>query len=140
MKFAFMALFFFFFGCNNHSQNTDRTVFIQKLDALNFLSEYHDQLHIMIGEEEGDGVKAFKEFSNALSINNNIELIPVKEALDKIKFFSVASDEVMNLDFLVDYYQSGLSLQVEAFLRGHGYLKTFPLDSALIIYNRFSGS
>ena len=94
----------------------------------------------MIGEEDGDGVKAFKEFSNALSINNNIELIPVKEALDKIKFFSVASDEVMNLDFLVDYYQSGLSLQVEAFLRGHGYLKTFPLDSALIIYNRFSGS
>ena len=140
MKFAFIVLLFFFFGCNKHIQNTDRTVFIQKLDALKFLIEYHDQLHVMIGEEDGDGVKAFKEFSNALSINNNIELIPVKEALDKIKFFSVASDEVMNLDFLVDYYQSGLSLQVEAFLRGHGYLKTFPLDSALIIYNRFSGS
>ena len=140
MKFAFIVLLFFFFGCNKHIQNTDRTVFIQKLDALKFLIEYHDQLHVMIGEEDGDGFKAFKEFANALSINNNIELIPVKEALDKIKFFSVASDEVMNLDFLVDYYQSGLSLQVEAFLRGHGYLKTFPLDSALIIYNRFSGS
>ena len=133
-------MLFFFFGCNKHIQNTDRTVFIQKLDALKFLSEYHDQLHVMIGEKDGDGVKAFKEFSKALSINNNTELIPVKEALGKIKFFSVASDEVMKLDFLVDYYQSGLSLQVEAILRGQGYLKTFPLDSALIIYNRFSGS
>ena len=37
----------------------------------------------------------------------------------------------MKLDYLVDYYQSGLSLQVEAILRGNGYLKTFPLDSAL---------
>ena len=45
----------------------------------------------------------------------------------------------MKLDYLVDYYQSGLSLQVEAILRGNGYLKTFPLDSALTIYNRLSG-
>ena len=42
----------------------------------------------------------------------------------------------MELDYLVDYYQSGLSLQVEAILRGYGYLKTFPIDSALIIYDR----
>ena len=119
-------------------QDTDRTIFIQKLDALKFLSEYHDQLHVMIGEEEGDADKAFKEFSSALRKNNNSELIPVREALGKIKSFSVSSEEVMKLDYLVDYYQSGLSLQVEAILRGNGYLKTFPLDSALIIYNRLS--
>ena len=120
-------------------QDTDRTIFIQKLDALKFLSEYHDQLHVMIGEEGGDADKAFEEFSSALRKNNNSELIPVREALGKIKSFSKGSDEVMKLDYLVDYYQSGLSLQVEAILRGNGYLKTFPLDSALAIYNRLSG-
>ena len=139
MKYFFPIALFFFLGCNNHVLDTDRSIFIQKLDALKFLSEYHDQLHVMIGEEDGDADKAFKEFSNALRKNNNSELIPVREALGKIKSFSVSSDEVMKLDYLVDYYQSGLSLQVEAILRGNGYLKTFPLDSALIIYNRLAG-
>ena len=139
MKYFFTIALFLFLGCDKHIQDTDRSVFIQKLDALKFLSKYHDQLHVMIGEEEGDADKAFKEFSSALRKNNNSELIPVREALGKIKSFSVSSDEVMKLDYLVDYYQSGLSLQVEAILRGHGYLKTFPLDSALIIYNRLAG-
>ena len=139
MKYFFPIALFFFLGCNNHVLDTDRSIFIKKLDALKFLSEYHDQLHVMIGEEEGDANKAFKEFSSALRKNNNSELIPVKEALGKIKSFSVSSEEVMKLDYLVDYYQSGLSLQVEAILRGNGYLKTFPLDSALIIYNRLAG-
>ena len=138
MKYFFPIALSFFLGCNNHVLDTDRSIFIQKLDALKLLSEYHDQLHIMIGEEEGDADKAFKEFSNALRKNNNSELIPVREALGKIKSFSVSSEEVMKLDYLVDYYQSGLSLQVEAILRGNGYLKTFPLDSALIIYNLLS--
>ena len=140
MKYFFTIALFLFFGCNKHIQDTDRTVFIQKLDALKFLSKYHDQLHVMIGEEDGDGDKAFKEFSYALKGSINRELIPVKKAFRKIKNFSIASDEVMKLDYLVDYYQSGLSLQVEAILRGHGYLKIFPLDSALIIYDRFSDS
>ncbi len=139
MKSLFVIALFFLFGCDKHIQDTDRTIFIQKLDALKFLSEYHDQLHVMIGEEEGDADKAFEEFSSALRKNNNSELIPVRDALGKIKSFSVSSDEVMKLDYLVDYYQSGLSLQVEAILRGNGYLKTFPLDSALIIYNRLAG-
>ena len=139
MKSSLLIALFFLVGCNNQSQDTDRTIFTQKLDALKFLSEHHDQLHVMIGEEVGDGDKAFKEFSNALRNNNNSELIPVKKALGKIKSFSISSDQVMKLDYLVDYYQSGLSLQVEAILRGYGYLKTFPLDSALTIYNRLSG-
>ena len=139
MKYFFPITLFFILGCNKPILDTDRSIFIQKLDALKFLSEYHDQLHVMIGEEEGDADMAFKEFSNALRKNNNSELIPVRDALRKIKSFSVSSDEVMKLDYLVDYYQSGLSLQVEAILRGNGYLKTFPLDSALIIYNRLSG-
>ena len=138
MKYFFTIALFLFFGCNKHIQDTDRTVFIQKLDALKFLSKYHDQLHVMIGEEDGDGDKAFKEFSYALKGSSNKELIPVKKAFNKIKYFSIASDEVMKLDYLVDYYQSGLSMQIEAMLRGYGYLNVVPMDSALILYDRVS--
>ena len=88
MKSLFVIALFFFFGCDKHIQETDRTIFIQKLDALKFLSDYHDQLHVMIGEEEGDADKAFEEFSSALRKNNNSELIPVREALGKIKSVS----------------------------------------------------
>ena len=93
----------------------------------------------MIGEEDGDGQKAFIEFSNALKIFDNSELIPVIASFKRIEQFSVASESVMNLDYLIDYYQSGLSLQIEAILRGKGFLKTFPLDSAIIIYDNLSG-
>ena len=89
----------------------------------------------MIGEEEGNGDKAFQEFSGAISKLDNPELVPVVSSLNRIKEFSIASESVMELDYLIDYYQSGLSLQVEAILRGYGYLKTFPIDSALIIYD-----
>ena len=60
MKYFFPIALFFFFGCENKIHDTERAIFTQKLDALKFLSEYHNQLHIMIGEEEGDGDFAFK--------------------------------------------------------------------------------
>jgi len=93
----------------------------------------------MIGEEDGDEQKAFMEFSNALKVFDNSELIPVIASFNRIKEFSIASEPVMKLDYLIDYYQSGLSLQVEAILRGKGYLESFPLDSAIIIYDNLSG-
>ena len=93
----------------------------------------------MIGEEDGDEQTAFMEFSNALKVFDNPELIPVIASFNRIEEFSIASESVMKLDYLIDYYQSGLSLQVEAILRGKGYLRTFPLDSAIIIYDNLSG-
>lgn len=93
----------------------------------------------MIGEEDGDEQTAYIEFSNALKTFDNSELIPVAASFNRIEEFSVASEPVLMLDYLIDYYQSGLSLQVEAILRGKGYLKTFPLDSAIIIYDNLSG-
>jgi len=42
---------------------------------------------------------------------------------------------VKRLDYLVDYYQSGLSIQIEGILRGYGYLKTFSLENAINIYD-----
>ena len=123
-------------SCDSRPTLSERETFIQKVDAFQFLSDYHHQLHIMIGEEEGNGDKAFQEFLGAIKKLDNPELVPVVSSLNRIKEFSVASEAIMELDYLVDYYQSGLSLQVEAILRGYGYLKTFPIDSALIIYDR----
>ena len=114
----------------------ERDVFVQKVEAFQFLSEYHHQLHIMIGEEKGDVGQAFQEFSDALTNLDNPELVPIISSFNRIKEFSIASESVMKLDYLIDYYQSGLSLQVEAIIRGYGYLKTFPIDSALIIYDK----
>ena len=125
-------------GCSSDGTMNEKDILIQKLDALEFLNKYHHQLHIMIGEEEGDGYKAFDEFAEAIYNSENPELIPVLSAFNRIKTFSIASDPVMKLDHLIDYYQSGLSLQVESVLRGYGYLRTFPLDSVLLIYDRLS--
>ena len=90
----------------------------------------------MIGEDEGDGDQAYNEFSSAIRKFNNPEPIPVVSSFERINRFSIASESVMRLDYLIDYYQSGLSLQIEAILRGHGYLKTFPIDSAVFIYDK----
>ena len=132
----FLSAFILIVSCDSSSTLSERETFIQKVDAFQFLSDYHHQLHIMSGEEEGNGDKAFQEFLGAIKKLDNPELVPVVSSLNRIKEFSVASEAIMKLDYLVDYYQSGLSLQVEAILRGYGYLKTFPIDSALIIYDR----
>ena len=136
---CFFVLVFVFLSCNSKNLLTERDKFIEKVEAFKFLNDYHHQLHIMIGEEDGNGQKAFMEFSNALKTFYNPELIPVLASFNRIEKFSIASEPVMKLDYLIDYYQSGLSLQVEAILRGKGYLKTFPLDSAIIIYDNLSG-
>ena len=132
----FFAVIFFWVSCESKTSFSERDTFIQKIEAFQFLSEYHHQLHIMIGEDDGDGNKAFLEFSNALKNLNNPELVPVSASFNRINEFSIASKSVMKLDYMIDYYQSGLSLQVEAVLRGYGYFDTFPIDSALFIYDR----
>ena len=134
-KIFFWGLFVFI-SCAKPTILEEREIFVQKVEAFQFLSDYHHQLHIMIGEDDGDGDRAFQEFSDALSKLDNPELVPVVTSFIRIKEFSVASESVMELDYLIDYYQSGLSLQIEAILRGYGYLKTFPIDSALIIYDK----
>ena len=131
----FLSAFILIVSCDSRPTLSERDTFIQKIEAFQFLSEYHHQLHIMIGEDEGDGEKAFQEFSDALNNLDNPELVPVKASFNRIKEFSIASDNVMKLDYLIDYYQSGLSIQVEAILRGKGYFETFPLDSVFIIYD-----
>ena len=41
----------------------------------------------------------------------------------------------MELDYLIDYYQSGLSIQLEAMFKGYGYYGQFDNNSAISIYD-----
>mgnify|MGYP001276364554 FL=1 len=126
-------------SCVDNKIKNERSLFVQKLEAFNFLSRYHHQLHIMIGEDEGDGNQALEQFRQGIASINNFELIPIKKALNKIDYYDgPESENVLKLDYLVDYYQSGLSMQIEAMLRGYGYLNVVPMDSALILYDRVS--
>ena len=69
-----------------------------------------------------------------MKIENN-ELIPVKNAVLKIENLNSESENIKKLDYLVDYYQSGFSLQIEGILRGYGYLQTFSIENALGLYD-----
>lgn len=135
----YIILFLFsLHSCELKKHISERELLLKKIEAFNFLQDFHPQLHIMIGEEEGDGETAYKTFLHALLETKNDEIIPVINAAKRIKEYKKNKEEVENLDYLVDYYQSGLSLQIESILRGYGYLKTFPSDSALAIYDRIN--
>ena len=117
MKNIFFLIFSFLVTfCGSDPKMNERTLLQQKLEAFEFLSKYHHQLHILIGEEEGDKRKAFLEFKKSPILQHNKELIPVKNALGRIHDVDIDSVYVKRLDDLVDYYQSGLSIQIEAFL------------------------
>jgi len=122
-------------SCININQSDERLLLQSKSDAFKFLSDYHHQLHVMIGEEEGNGEAAFKEFFNALMIDDNYELIPIKNAAIRIGEFTTITESVKRLDYLVDYYQSGLSMEIEGILRGYGYLESFSIDDVLELYD-----
>ena len=111
---------------------------VEKINAFQFLSNYHHQLHVMIGEEEGDINNAFDELLIALSSNKNPELIPIKNAVTRIDQLDKEALSVKRLDYLVDYYQSGLSLQIEAILRAYGHLESLSFENALDIYDTIS--
>jgi|TARA_A100001037_G_scaffold207921_1_gene186249 hypothetical protein len=135
-RFSFAIVSLITFSCSANTNAIDeRHILDQKIKAFQFLSKYHHQLHIMIGEEDGDIDNAFNELLAALSSNNNPELIPVKRAANRVNELSTESISVQRLDYLVDYYQSGLSMQIEGVMRGYGYLETFSIEDALTLYD-----
>ena len=109
MKNIFFLIFSFLviFCCSDPKMN-ERTFLQQKLEAFEFLSKYHHQLHIMIGEEKGDVNKAYKEFYDAVINFDNIELIPVKKSLGRIDHNNLnqKAKGVKNLDYLAKYINS----------------------------------
>ena len=139
MKNIFFLIFSFLviFCCSDPKMN-ERTLLQQKLEAFEFLSKYHHQLHIMIGEEKGDVNKAYKEFYGAVINFDNIELLPVKKSIGRIdpNNLNQNAEGVKRLDYLVDYYQSGLSMQIEAIFRGHGHLEILDYKNAMDTYDK----
>ena len=139
MKNIFFLIFSFLviFCCSDPKMN-ERTLLQQKLEAFEFLSKYHHQLHIMIGEEKGDVNKAYKEFYDAVINFDNIELLPVKKSISRIdpNNLNQNAESVKRLDYLVDYYQSGLSMQIEAIFRGYGHLEILDFKNAMDLYDK----
>ncbi len=138
MKNIFLLIFsFLLIYCGNSSRINERELLQQKYEAFQFLSTYHHQLHIMIGEEEGDIKKAYDEFYAAAVSSDNLELLPVKKAILRINPNNVNqnNEDVKRLDYLVDYYQSGLSMQIEAIFRGHGHMEILDIDNAMDLYD-----
>ena len=78
------------------------------------------------------------EYENTKINFDNIELLPLKKAIGRVKPNNVNqnAEEVKRLDYLVDYYQSGLSMQVEAIFRGHGYLEILDFENAMDLYDK----
>ena len=122
--------------CGTDRVVDERSLLLQKVEAFKFLSKYHHQLHIMIGEEDGDINKAHIEFYNALINYDNNELIPIKNAFLRIDKDDLDpnSESIKQLDYLVDYYQSGLSMQIEAIFRGYGHLKSLEMENIIKLY------
>ena len=63
----------------------ERTMFIETVEAFNFLSKHHHELHIMIGEDEGDFKKAYNSFYKYISATSNDRLLPIKNGFFRIK-------------------------------------------------------
>ena len=124
-------------NCGIDTKINERELLKQKLEAFQFLSAYHHQLHVMIGEENGDIKKAYYDFNDAINEFDNIELLAVKNAFSRIKLnqLSPNSESVKRLDYLVDYYQSGLSMQIEAIFRAYGQLQVLDFNNAMSLYD-----
>ena len=114
----------------------ERSMFIDTVEAFNFLSKHHHELHIMIGEDEGDFKKAYNSFYKYISASSNSRLLPVKNGFFRIKDLKKGSKDVRDFDALVDYYQSGLSLEIEGILKGYGYSDNIEIDEAINIYDK----
>tara|TARA_B100000424_G_scaffold20714_1_gene14741 strand:- start:430 stop:855 length:426 start_codon:yes stop_codon:yes gene_type:complete len=123
-----------FFSCEKNVKISEDYLIKKKIEAFKFLSDYHHQLHIMIGVEDGDKKKALNEFKSAPVLKTNEELIPIQNALARIDDEMEDFSQVKRLDDLVDYYQSGLSIQIEAILRGYGYKKSLDMDDIYTFY------
>ena len=138
MKYSFLVLFLLMTACGTNPKVDERVLLQQKLEAFEFLSKYHHQLHIMIGEEKGDVNKAYKEFYDAVINFDNIELLPVKKSISRIdpNNLNQNAESVKRLDYLVDYYQSGLSMQIEAIFRGYGHLEILDFKNAIDLYDQ----
>jgi hypothetical protein len=123
-------------SCDKKEIQNERVFFVNKLNAFNLLNDNHELLHVMLGEKKGDGKIAFEKFKTIIQLSNNNELLPIINATNNIIEYSKSNKKIENLDYLVDYYQAGLSMQVESILKGYGVARIVPNDSILDVYDK----
>ena len=90
----------------------------------------------MLGSDKEKGLIAFNNFKREILKVNNAELIPIVNSFNRIEKYAEEDENIQSLDELVDYYQSGLSIQIESIFKGYGVKRIIPNDSALIVYNK----
>ena len=122
-------------GCNdsfsNHNSFNNKANLNLLIDAFLFLSDNHDDLHIMMGEYEGSPIESYTNYKKKIySNNNNIYLKPIIFGLNNI---IVNDDNSLSkadtFDSLVDYYQMGLQIIIEGILKGYGYSEKMPSNT-----------
>lgn len=135
-KFYLILILLLVGSCDREEIQTEREFFVKKLNAFNLLNDNHELLHIMLGEKKGAGKSAFEEFKSNIQVSNNDELLPIINATNNIIEYSKGNKKIESLDYLVDYYQAGLSMQLESILKGYGVARIVPNDSILIVYDK----
>ena len=105
-------------------------------ERLEFHKKYSNKMHHLRdsnrwGETENSYLFSVINF-------DNIELLPVKKSIGRIDLNNLNqnAESVKRLDYLVDYYQSGLSMQIEAIFRGYGHLEILDFKNAMDLYDK----
>ena len=137
------TIFFTFFiiqlvSCQKEQELNENQIIKAKIEAFNILNDNHNLLHEMLGSDKEKGSIAFNNFKREILKVNNAELIPIVNSFNRIKTYEKEGENIKRLDNLVDYYQSGLSIQIESIFKGYGIKRIIPNDSTLIIYNKLS--
>ena len=134
------TIFFTFFiiqlvSCQKEQDFNENQIIKAKIEAFNILNDNHDLLHEMLGSDKEKGLIAFNNFKREILKVNNAELVPIVNSFNRIEKYAEEDENIQSLDVLVDYYQSGLSIQIESIFKGYSVKRIIPNDSALIVYN-----
>ena len=146
---SFTFLLMFIFSCSGNRQS-EQAIYMGKVEAFTLLEELHHDLHVMIGEDHGHTFDehehmspgaAFEKFRKAIFATTNPEIIPIREACNRVAEIPASPDnngynKFMLIDALVDMYQVGLQLQIEGILRGHGCY--YPDTSSKLMQTYYS--
>jgi hypothetical protein len=110
------------------AHEAERRQLLNLIDGFLLLSESHDLLHIMMGEEDGDPAKAYVQFGKLLEANSdNPELASVRLAYGRIGDPSnPVNTGAAELDALVDYLQISFQFGHQAIFKAYGHFGEVP--------------
>lgn len=112
----------------SNAYETERVQLRNLINGFIFLSQTHELLHIMVGENSGDPAVAYDQFRDLLEHNRkNPELLSVVLAFDRITDpYSPRNTGAIELDALVDHLQMSFQLGYQAIFKAYGYFGEVP--------------